>query len=220
MAGAADEPTSGGTSPAGGSDLERAATRLLQSLAAGGPADLDPLLERFLRGVIFARARRMQRHWSRHALGMDAQDVTQRVLLKLLEQPPSDQDTPNALRRLIAWTHTVTRNYLNDLTRKRGEDLEKDRSSHIQMMAGGISPPADERLMAKRRIERAIAVIDEHYPSASQLFRLLLEAPHATSRELAEKLDTTPANVDQMRSRMRRVLKKRLDDPTTERRQK
>ncbi len=115
------------------------------------------------------------------------------------------------LSRLAAWTNVTTRNYLTDLMKQKGELLETadERKSGVSLteLARSRQTSVEQRLDAVHNLERAVVVIERHYPTGSPLLGLLLKSPYATSRELARALDTTEANVDQMRFRIRKLLR-------------
>ena len=192
------------------------AQRLVDSLASGRPADLDPELEFFLRQLIGAKARRWRHQLEARGLGIDAEDVAQRVLLRLLDSPPSRDAEGRPIRRLIAWVNTVTHNYLCDLVERRVERLERsalDGGEEDSWASERHSGVVENRYAARHALVKIRPLLAREYPAGLALFDLLLGAPHATSGELAEMLQTTPSNVDQMRCRMRRVLRRHLGDP-------
>lgn len=196
---------------------ESAAARLLASADApygsgvSRPArvDLDPGLELLLRRVIQARARRWSRQLGGHGLGIDPEDVAQRVLLQLLENPPRGETTGRPLGRLLAWVQVVTHNYLCGLAARRAERLQGNDPEEAEERRSGV---AESRYAAREALLRVRDIVGREYPLGLPLLDLLLESPHATSRELAASLEISPANVDQIRSRLRRVLRNHLQD--------
>lgn len=209
---------------------DAAAARLLESLLAGGPADLDPELERFLRGFVRARAQRWNRQLGVRALGVDPEDVVQRVLLQLLECPPHGETTGRPLRRLVAWVTVVSRNHLLDVTTRCSERLARGGSGESTWSGpeadlwaeepGAGDRPSESRFAARQALRRLRPAVAQEYPAGLPLLDLLLDFPQATSRELARRLQTSPANVDQMRCRIRRVLRRHLEEPPSRPRRK
>lgn len=184
------------------------AERFLSSLRARRGVELEPALELFLRRFIRQKAERYRRQLGDRAHGVDPEDVAQRVFLQLFEHPPSTTVEDRAMRRLLGWVSTVSHNYLYDLTARRAERLT----------ARGSEPPEEResrddegRYAARSELARLRPRVELEYPLGVALLDLLLESPHATSQELAAALDTSAANVDQMRSRLRRVLRRQLD---------
>lgn len=193
---------------------ESAAARLLASLDGLGSnetarAELDPGLEQLLRRVIHARARRWSRQLGGHGLGIDPEDVAQRVLLQLVENPPRGETTGRALGRLLAWARVVTHNYLCGLSARGSERLQPHDLDEAEERRSGV---AESRYAAREALLRMREIVGREYPLGLALLDLLLESPHATSRELAVALETSPANVDQIRSRIRRVLRNHLGE--------
>lgn len=200
---------------AGEDRWDELAQRLLDSLASGPPTDLDPELEVFLRQLIGAKARRWRRQLEARGLGVDPEDIAQRVLLRLLDSPPNQDADARPIRRLIAWVNTVTHNYLCDLVERRVERLvhpARGEDGEAFEAADRHSGVAENRYAARHALVKIRPLLAREYPAGLALFDLLLGAPQATSLELAEMLQTTPSNVDQMRCRMRRVLRRYLGD--------
>jgi RNA polymerase sigma factor (sigma-70 family) len=192
-----------------------AAARLLESLIEGRkPPELEPELAQFLRRFICAKARRYARRLGERAHGVDVDDVAQRVFLQLFEHPPDREPTARPMRRLVSWVNTVTHNYLYDLASRPAERLaaRAESGADSERATASDRATAEMRYAARQALLRVRPAIEKDYPLGLPLLTLLEESPHATSEELARKLGTSAANVDQMRSRIRRVLRRHLGD--------
>ena len=110
---------------------------------------------------------------------MSPDDVVQRVMLKLLEKPPASESSGRALVRLIAWTNTVTRNYIYDLLEKRTESFESDDSERTSqtVLSQPVQAHAERRLVAQGQLRQARDILENHYPAGVALFELLLRYP-------------------------------------------
>lgn len=191
-----------------------AAARLLASLLEKRPVELDPELERFLRRFIRSKAVRYGRRLGERAHGVDADDVAQRVFLQLFEHPPDGAATGKPMRRLLSWVSTVSRNYLYDLTSRPAERLSSARGDvkEIDRAASSDDAPTESHYAAHEALLGIRPALEKDYPAGVPLLTLLLDSPHATSQELARQLGTSAQNVDQMRSRIRRVLRRHLGE--------
>ncbi len=193
-----------------------AAARLLESLVDRRPVELGAELEDFLRRFIAAKARRWSRRLGERAQGVDAEDVVQRVFLQLFEHPPNREATGRPMRRLVSWVNTVTHNYLYDLTKRPTERLSSPRNDDPSDSERPVALASEARTESRYAAREALLLVrqalERDYPTGLPLLALLVDSPHATSQELAQRLGTTAANVDQMRSRIRRVLRRRLGE--------
>jgi RNA polymerase sigma factor (sigma-70 family) len=192
-----------------------AAERLLSSLAERRRAELEAPLEDFLRRFIAAKARRWSRQLGERAQGVDAEDVVQRVFLQLFEHPPDRELAGRPMRRLVSWVNTVTHNYLYDLTSRPAERLASPRADEArdsERATASNEAPTESRYAAREALLLVRPALERDYPTGLSLLELLVDSPHATSQELARRLGTTAANVDQMRSRIRRVLRRHLGE--------
>jgi RNA polymerase sigma factor (sigma-70 family) len=192
-----------------------AASRLLTSLAERRRADLEAELEDFLRRFIAAKARRWGRRLGERAQGVDAEDVVQRVFLQLFEHPPDRELVGRPMRRLVSWVNTVTHNYLHDLASRPAERLAAPRRDDTPDSERAIAfneAPTESRYAAREALLLVRPALERDYPTGLALLELLVDSPHATSQELARRLGTTASNVDQMRSRIRRVLRRHLGE--------
>jgi DNA-directed RNA polymerase specialized sigma24 family protein len=198
-----------------------AAARLLASLAERRPAELGAELESFLRRFIAAKARRWSRRLGERAQGVNSEDVVQHVLLQLFEHPPNREAAGRPMRRLVSWVNTVTHNYLYDLASRPAERLTSSRredKNEGERAVPSRSAPTESRYAAREALLLLRPALEKDYPIGLALLELLVDTPHATSHELARRLGTTAANVDQMRSRIRRVLRRHLGESDADRR--
>lgn len=144
--------------------------------------------------------------------GQSEDDVVQEVCTRLQVSPPTSEGR-DPLVALHAWCKTTATHYLIDSKRRRdvrreqltplaGDDESAEGLEHGPMQLRDRAPSADARLADAQ----LVAVLREHlsvaYPPGARLVAALGQQPDATVAELAEALNTTVANVYQIRLRL------------------
>lgn len=167
------------------------------------PLHIEARLERFLRAYVGAKVRRFLRRQVGSASWHSPEDVAQRVFLKLLEVPPRFETPQGAMCKLSAWVKVAVERHLHDLAEKRREVLSDpdDRPSHTETVSLGA-------FFVRLELASAEALLKKEYPAGLKLFHLLIAFPDATSYELSQELGISINHVDQIRFRIRRVLKR------------
>lgn len=154
--------------------------------------------------------------WKNSLTNLDAEDVEQEVLIRLMNSPPTKikeselDDGRRAFVRVHSWIKITTNNYLKDQFRKRREvsseteilELSSVKSDKAwnQLDVGHRSVEADATLEAAQRF------LEEEYPLGARYVEVFRHNPTATTNELAEALETTAANIYQIRKRTRKAL--------------
>lgn len=182
-------------------------------------APLAPLVRRTVRARVGK--------WSRlHDLALEAEDVEQEVLIKLLKSPPErkPQDTPRAT--LLAWLKTVTNNLLVDQRRRvtrKTEDRTRveriDRGVELERLAESDDRGTGReirRFHAAREIDENLRYLEQAYPAGARYVAAMRDNPGATGNELAALLGVSRANYDQIARRTRIVVRNRLERPSRE----
>lgn len=167
------------------------------------PFKIEARLEQFLRAYVAGKVRRFARSSGGAQWGLAPEDVAQRLFLKLIARPPRFESPEGAMKRLTAWVRVTVERDLVDLVAKQRELLEdrSGRTSRTESVASGA-------LFARLELAEVEALLKKEYPAGLALLRLLALFPDATSYELAEELGTSIDNVDQMRFRIRRALRR------------
>jgi len=148
---------------------------------------------------------------------LDAADVAQDLLIKLFRHPPPPITPGRAKRRLLAWLKVGTFRHLDDATNRgvklvMGGSVDSDDASYPTEMPGYDPALAGSayteavgtrELAARRQLASVREMIEACQPGCLGLFDLMLEGGELPSEELAAHLDTTRANVDTLKKRMR-----------------
>ena len=93
----------------------------------------------------------------------EAEDITQETLIRMWEQ----RDGWNEIQSLEAWGLTICRNFALDHIRKRQLQVEREQdfltpSLHPSVTSSLLSsPPPDEQLDQKQRVEAVLQLIDQ-----------------------------------------------------------
>ena len=93
----------------------------------------------------------------------EAEDITQETLIRMWEQ----RDGWNEIQSLEAWGLTICRNFALDHIRKRQLQVEREQdfltpSLHLSVTSSLLSsPPPDEQLDQKQRVEAVLQLIDQ-----------------------------------------------------------
>ena len=93
----------------------------------------------------------------------EAEDITQETLIRMWEQ----RDGWNEIQSLEAWGLTICRNFALDHIRKRQLQIEREQeiltpSLHHSVTSSLLSsPPPDEQLDQKQRVEAVLQLIDQ-----------------------------------------------------------
>ncbi len=93
----------------------------------------------------------------------EAEDITQETLIRMWEQ----RDGWNEIQSLEAWGLTICRNFALDHIRKRQLQVEREQdfltpSLHHSVTSSLLSsPPPDEQLDQKQRVEAVLQLIDQ-----------------------------------------------------------
>lgn len=134
------------------------------------------------------------------------EDLAQEAVLRLLTRSPAAwRPRPPALRVLVAWVKRCCWRLCCDSNRRAKR--RGPRASLEGLASPGCTSSALERLIAGEEAARARALLRQAYPRGAELLEAVRAQPDATVRELAERLGTSRANVHQMRSRARSVLR-------------
>jgi DNA-directed RNA polymerase specialized sigma24 family protein len=166
-------------------------------------AELSPELERKIRATFRGCRARVPRH-------VEEDDVVQEVLLRFTARPPGEKRAAgaSASATLKAWLGRATVRHIIDRTR--------DRSSRAQSLSDGSdtaathepkddAPGAHRRLASHQELDRIGRAVADRYPRGVAIFDMIREHGWLPSRQLARMTGDTPANVDQIRSRIRRI---------------
>ena len=84
-------------------------------------------------------------------------------------------------------------------------------SSLSKVASTAVAP--DEALAARELVTHVEGVLEKHYPLGAALWKILMqEGDMLASKELAQRLGTTPAYIDTIKTRMRQVVAKHLSE--------
>jgi DNA-directed RNA polymerase specialized sigma24 family protein len=152
-------------------------------------------------------------------LALDVNDLVDEVLDRMRRTPPTRDPSGTAgtaERTVASWVQTVTHRLIIDVRRRQA------RQQAALDELSTEAPPHDEVTLATDvsvQVERLRAVLEACYPKALALFDHQVApergddvvgddgSEHAADRDLAARLDLTVANLQQVRRRMRLVLK-------------
>lgn len=181
------------------------AARFLEVVQTGGPPPPSHFLGKMaltlsdkVRGIAFS---------SRLPPDVELDDVVQVVLMRLAKHPPSRPERENVPARatVLAWARTVTRRYIIDLLRmpRTGDHRlgEEGEAGAIQLQDDCSGQ--DERVGAKRELDLLARLLEDKYPRALPVYAVMREHGWLPSKQIAEMTGDSPANVDQIRQRMR-----------------
>ena len=194
-------------------DFDNAALAFLRALLSKDQTAAQQHF-RTLEPRLRARIERAAESWPnvfRRQRDVELDDLVQWVLLRLWERPPEQEleDERRAPARLLAWITTTTCNRLADLAKKKAaermEDVPEPENEH----------DPEERLHqrdAERRVEQIQQLLEREYPAGERLFEAMRAEPELSGEELAERLNTSRANVFTIRTRMRRLIARRMSD--------
>lgn len=93
----------------------------------------------------------------------EAEDITQETLIRMWEQ----RDGWNEIQSLEAWGLTICRNFALDHIRKRQLQVEREQDFLAPSLPHSVtssllsSPPPDEQLDQKQRVEAVLQLIDQ-----------------------------------------------------------
>ena len=93
----------------------------------------------------------------------EAEDITQETLIRMWEQ----RDGWNEIQSLEAWGLTICRNFALDHIRKRQLQVEREQDFLTPSLPHSVtsslhsSPPPDEQLDQKQRVEAVLQLIDQ-----------------------------------------------------------
>lgn len=93
----------------------------------------------------------------------EAEDITQETLIRMWEQ----RDSWNEIQSLEAWGLTICRNFALDHIRKRQLQVEREQDFLTPSLPHSVtssllsSPPPDEQLDQKQRVEAVLQLIDQ-----------------------------------------------------------
>jgi len=116
---------------------------------------------------------------------LDAEDVVQRVFERMLSSPPSRGGTSAELH---GWARTVALNYLLDLARRVGRELEE---SEEERAPASITAPQIRRHEASEQWALAKQCADEdlvRHKYLRELFYAIASEPELGARELALRI--------------------------------
>lgn len=184
--------------------FDRDAACFLDVVQTGGPPPPSHFLGKMaiilsdkVRGIAFR---------SRLPPDVELDDVVQVVLMRLAKHPPSRperEDVP-ARATVLAWARTVTRRYIIDLLRMpRTNDRRLGDEERGAIELPDDRSGQDERMGAKQQLDRLEVLLAEKYPRALPVFTVMKEHGWLPSKQIAEMTGDSPANVDQIRKRMR-----------------
>lgn len=167
---------------------------LIAAAVGGDPHAAQKLLLRVL-----VRVRNLIRYLVR---GEDVEDLTQDVLLKLLERLPSYRGEG----RFEAWVDAVTlRVTLRNMGKRRLDWSRFPRDLPDEPPASSSAPPSARHLASKRAVEAL-----DHVPMAQ---RVALVMHHVLGMTVSEIADEVDAPAETIRSRLRvgmRQLRERM----------
>lgn len=168
-------------------------------------ADLD----RFIRRTVRARAPSGQA-FSR----ANEDDIVQDVLRKLLESPPTRAaEHTSAGVTLLAWVKTVTVNHLINLYRRKHASVSLDGEDTLtERLIEPVLPTVPDRLESADELAWIDRILAERYPRGREMFAVQCADPDLSDAEIADRLQTTPANVYKIRHRIRAVLAEHLSE--------
>jgi len=168
----------------------------------------DTAMDALLRDDAAADLRRLVARLARGVSGLSSCDLFEDVAVHVLLALRRGAYTPRGGRGARAWLRTVARRAAIDELRRWAtppvpydEDPWLDREADVD--------PGPERTVEQRELEKAILARATQILSERQLAVVradLAAGGSAPAREIAERLETTPANVYVIRVRARRTL--------------
>lgn len=158
---------------------------------------LQPCLER----VIFAS---LSRRGVRLPRDLDADDVASEVLVRLLTKPPVGTSA-NAMATLCAWVGRVAIRFVIDRTRQKNSAALslQDQPETWEPRCGNSCQ--ESRITSQQQLAQLRKVLANRYPRGLPVLDAMASLGWASSAQLAEATGQSPANIDQIRSRIRRI---------------
>ncbi len=139
--------------------------------------------------------------WGRK-LPMEPEDLVHEVFLRIEVNPPRRAQHGSAAATVGAWIRVTAYRILVDASRGRELAVEVAAPQREDPTPTPGFASAVEKLDLLDGLMRYLA---EHYPPGARLLELIIREQGLTSKEQAERLGLSPANVDQIRSRLTNV---------------
>lgn len=187
-------------------EFERDASEFLASVRGPVGVRLSPALVGLLSEVITLHVRKRVPD----VLGFrGVDDIAADVLERLVAKPPEMAPEGECLRRLRAWVRTTAYRRALDVVRREGElwdepPVDSTGNPRVEAHDERYRPGAEIEL--DQRLQRARACLEREFPRGLAMFDLTVNNPQITSQEIAAELGLSVANVDKIRSLVRRRL--------------